>query len=245
MKIHKMTEKPLSRRGFLGSSLAAVSVLKMDLRGLLRQAAAPAGPEAKVNEYRMLGRTGFKVSDIGFGAGYLSNANVLSAALDRGVNYIDTAESYERGASERTIGEAIKNRDRRSLFITTKMWLGSRQPKDKDGIKERFRKCLERMKTGYADCLMIHLCSLADVKHEPYHEAMLADYRELSSDLYCRHACGMCESACPRGIPVNSIMRYAYYFKAKKQEKTVIDEYAVLRSRNAATCRIPPAAAYN
>jgi hypothetical protein len=40
MKIHKTTEKILSRRGFLGSSLAAVSVLRMDLRGLLRQAAA-------------------------------------------------------------------------------------------------------------------------------------------------------------------------------------------------------------
>jgi len=420
MRIYKTTEKILSRRGFLGSSLAAVSVLRMDLRGLLRQAAAPAGNEAKVNEYRMLGRTGFKVSDIGFGAGYLNNANVLSAALDRGVNYIDTAESYERGASERTIGEAIKNRDRRSLFITTKMWLGSRQPKDKDGIKERFRKCLERMKTGYADCLMIHLCSLADVKHEPYHEAikelkaegrvrfsglsnhgadfnlqsvpfdepmdkvlmsaaedgrfdvglfvynflmkdmgerilaackvknmgttimksdpslytqgdreamksltdkynaegkplpdavkelfklaeeraaatraflekhhlstpeqtreaaitfcldnkdvhcvcpslnsfkdlddsialsehklksgdeaMLADYRELSSEFYCRHACGMCESACPRGIPVNSIMRYVYYFKAKMQERTALAEYAILKSRNAASC---------
>jgi ferredoxin len=46
----------------------------------------------------------------------------------------------------------------------------------------------------------------------------------------------MCESACPRGIPVNSIMSYVYYFKAKKQEKTALDEYAILRSRNAASC---------
>ena len=31
-------------------------------------------------------------------------------------------------------------------------------------------KCLERMKTDHADCLMIHMCTLAEVKYEPYHE---------------------------------------------------------------------------
>ena len=75
--------------------------------------------ETKVREYRRLGRTDFEVSDIGFGAGYLNNANVMQVALDMGVNYFDTAELYENGASERAIGEALQGRDRSSVFVTT------------------------------------------------------------------------------------------------------------------------------
>jgi ferredoxin len=41
-------------------------------------------PELKIKEYRTLGRTGYKVSDIGIGGGPLSNASVLRAALDAG-----------------------------------------------------------------------------------------------------------------------------------------------------------------
>jgi len=62
------------------------------------------------------------VSDISFGAGLLTNAPVVAAALDRGVNYIDTGEHYGEGASERAIGEVLKRRgDRKTLFLTTKL----------------------------------------------------------------------------------------------------------------------------
>ena len=37
-------------------------------------------------------------------------------------------------------------------------------------LRDRFMKCLERMGTDHADCLMIHMCTLAQVKYEPYHE---------------------------------------------------------------------------
>ena len=96
----KMTKhrKELSRRGFIGASLAAVSAAGLRGAGRLagQAAAAPAQasaakPPLKIKEYRTLGRTGYKLSDISFGAGNLTNANVLQAALDAGVNYIDTA----------------------------------------------------------------------------------------------------------------------------------------------------------
>ncbi|NIM98233.1 MAG: hypothetical protein GTO24_09190, partial [candidate division Zixibacteria bacterium] len=133
--------------------------------------------ELKIKEYRTLGRTGFKVSDIGFGAGNLNNPNVLDAALDMGVNYIDTAEHYVRGNSERTIGEVISKRDRKKIFITTK--LNFRMGSSKEKLKERFANCLERLKTDYADCLMIHMTpTVEQVKHEPYHEAI----RELKAE---------------------------------------------------------------
>ncbi len=175
--------KELTRRGFLGASLAALPALglKAGERGQERSGAAAPAPPARpprVKAYRTLGRTGWKVSDISFGAGGLSNANVLQTAVDRGVNYIDTGEHYERGGSERTIGEALKGMDRKSVFVTTKLNLTFVKEIDKAGLRERFRKCLERLRLDYVDCLMIHMCSLAQVKHEPYHDLI----RELKAE---------------------------------------------------------------
>jgi predicted aldo/keto reductase-like oxidoreductase len=65
---------------------------------------------------------------------------------------------------------------------------------------------------------------------------VLSGYSEIAGDLYCRHACGTCEPACPQGVPVNTIMRYDYYFRAKRQEKAALVQYAGLGSRDAAPC---------
>ena len=170
--------KTISRRGFIGASLAAATAagLRAKERVIGQVPAQPAQPAAqdkpvpKIKEYRRLGRTGYKVSDISLGGGPLSNANVLRAALEAGINYVDTAEHYENGGSERTIGEVLQTQDRKSLFITTKLNLSFRKAATKADIRDRFMKCLERMKTDYADCLMIHMCTLAQVKFELYHE---------------------------------------------------------------------------
>ena len=69
-------------------------------------------------EYRTLGRTGLRVSALGFGCGNLGGPMVRGAAADReravaraielGINYFDTAPSYGRGKSERHRGEALR-----------------------------------------------------------------------------------------------------------------------------------------
>jgi predicted aldo/keto reductase-like oxidoreductase len=173
--IEKKTRMPrLSRRGFIQSSLSAVAGLgimgKNKLYGKNGQEAPTENP--KIKEYRTLGRTGFEASDIGFGGGALTDPAVLAAALDAGINYIDTAEHYARGNSERAIGQAIKDRDRKKLFITGKLNFGFGKS-TKDGLKERTQKCLERLQTDYLDCLMIHMTPTIDqIKHEGYHEAI-------------------------------------------------------------------------
>jgi hypothetical protein len=178
-----LSRSRLSRRAFFGASLGVIPALGFQANRsrhertgepALRQ---PADPP-RVKAYRTLGRTAWRVSDISFGAGNLSNAGVLQTALGRGVNYIDTGEHYERGGSERTIGEALKGVDRKSVFVTTKLNLSFDKRIDKAGIRERFQKCLERMRLDYADCLMIHMCTLAQIKYEPYHEAI----RELKAE---------------------------------------------------------------
>jgi len=174
MSEKKTRSSRLSRRGFIHSSLSVAAGVglagKNKLFGGTGQEAQ--AEKSKIREYRLLGRTGFKVSDIGFGAGNLTDPALLAAALDAGVNYIDTAEHYARGSSERTIGQVIKNRDRKKLFITGKLNFGFGKS-TKDGIKERAQKCLERLQTDYLDCLMIHMTPTLDqIKREGYHEAI-------------------------------------------------------------------------
>ncbi len=127
--------------------------------------------ELRIRAHRTLGRTGFQVSDIGLGTASSTNSNVLAVALDMGINYLDTAEVYMNGQSERAIGEVLKGRDRRSLFLTTKLDLNIRG-NSKEDIKRRFQACLDRLQTDYADCLMIHgVPRVEQVKHQGFHDA--------------------------------------------------------------------------
>jgi predicted aldo/keto reductase-like oxidoreductase len=94
----------------------------------------------------------------------------MEVALDMGVNYIDTAEHYANGQSERAVGQALEGRDRSSIFLTSKLNLTFGGGGEFEVLKRRFHQCLERLQTDYVDCLMIHMAPLADqVKHEPYH----------------------------------------------------------------------------
>jgi len=64
----------------------------------------------------------------------------------------------------------------------------------------------------------------------------LAVYEKGCSQLYCRHACGICEDNCQRGVPVNTIMRYSHYFDAQGREKEAMTKYAALTSKRADQC---------
>ena len=77
-------------------------------------------------EYRKLGNSGLKVSEIGLGGnnfGWLSDEaasiSVTNHALDMGVTFIDTADGYAQGQSEEFIGKAVKNR-RSQVVVATK-----------------------------------------------------------------------------------------------------------------------------
>ena len=166
-------KRHINRRKFLKTSmhgaLGAGIVTNTQLNNLNQE----ENKKIKIKEYRTLGRTGFKVSDISYGAGFLSNANVFEVSLDMGINYIDTGEHYGNGQSERIIGQVIKNRDRKKLFITTKLNMLFGGGSKKEDILLRFNRCLERLQTNYVDCLMVHMTSTVDqVKHEGFHSAV-------------------------------------------------------------------------
>lgn len=125
---------------------------------------------AKINAYRTLGRTGFKVSDISMGCGAIAESNVVRYAYDKGINLFDTAESYGNGDSESKIGGAMEHLDRSKIFIVTK--LGIDESPDEQNIIERFHQSLERLQTTYADALYMHgIANAALVDYAPFHSA--------------------------------------------------------------------------
>ncbi|MDH4218115.1 MAG: aldo/keto reductase [Candidatus Aminicenantes bacterium] len=124
-------------------------------------------PEVKIKDYRLLGRTGFKVSDLA--TGYIQDEGIMGTMLDAGVNYIDTGESYP--GSHQMIGKVIKGRDRKSIFVTSKMLMEGET--SKEGLIKRAHKCLQDLATEYIDCMMLHCPETVEaLQHEGFHAAM-------------------------------------------------------------------------
>ena len=144
----RLGRRELLQRGVLaGLGLSALP---------LRAWAQPAGRvQARVQRYATLGRTGMRVSDISFGGSRLGANEVDSVrhALDRGINYFDTADSYRGGDSETTIGEALRGkRDR--VYIASKTYVG---PTDRrDSMMRSLEQSLRRLRTDYVDVYFNH-----------------------------------------------------------------------------------------
>jgi len=137
-------------------------------------------------EYRSLGRTGLKVSELSFGSWVTFHTqadvdlavNMMAAAYDAGVNFFDNAEVYAGGKSEEVMGAAIKKLGwrRGSYLVSTKIYWGLH-----DGVNERntlnrkrliegINGSLERMQLDYVDLLY---CHRAD-KNTPIEETVWA-----------------------------------------------------------------------
>jgi aryl-alcohol dehydrogenase-like predicted oxidoreductase len=170
-------EKGMDRRKFLKNSSAGIIGAGVFGQTKWLSSQEDSGSEVqKIKEYRTLGRTGFRVSDVSSGSP--SDVGLLNTLLDAGVNYIDTSEGYGEGKSERRIAEALEGRKRDSIFIATKLQLLSvlrpipEEDLTKSGILKRAYNSLERLKTDYVDCLMISNAETVEaLKSEEFHAA--------------------------------------------------------------------------
>lgn len=126
-------------------------------------------------QYRNLGHTGLKVSALclgtmtfGWSADEPVSHAILNAALETGINFIDTADVYTRwiegnqgGESETIIGSWLKHKDRRSVIIATKargrMWDGPNgEGLSRVHILHAVEDSLRRLQTDYIDLYQTH-----------------------------------------------------------------------------------------
>ncbi len=120
-------------------------------------------------ETRTLGNTGLKISRLGVGLVEIGTeltlaeeaGHVLNAALDRGVNFLDTSACY--GLSEEMIGHTIAHR-RTEYILATKCGHITGGYKGKEWtaktIKDSIDRSLKRMKTDYLDLVQLHSCGV-------------------------------------------------------------------------------------
>jgi aryl-alcohol dehydrogenase-like predicted oxidoreductase len=112
-----------------------------------------AAPELR---YRTLGRTGLKVTSVGFGCMITSDASVIERAADIGITYFDTARGYQSGNNERMVGAALKNK-RKQIVLSTKTHAGTRE----DALKE-LDTSLRELGTDFVDIWYLHAKSRPD-----------------------------------------------------------------------------------
>jgi aryl-alcohol dehydrogenase-like predicted oxidoreductase len=131
-------------------------------------------------EKRKLGRTGLDVSRIALGCSPFGSVNrtndwdprssrgrrtaieTINRALDRGINYIDTAPAYGNGHSEKLVGEVMKSR-RQDCVLASKVWYEL----DHDGVIDSVHDSLRRLQTDRIDVMQVHgrMYTPEDVDH--------------------------------------------------------------------------------
>ncbi|MEE3326086.1 MAG: aldo/keto reductase [Myxococcota bacterium] len=196
----KTSGRPNRRRRFLAASLGSVGgVAAAGLAGILRNLDwySVTGrniflvrppyksneyqsdwADSRITEYRRLGRTDAWVSDISLGTGSSTGgrltARVAREAIDRGMNYFDTAPDYAATGSEQILGEAMQG-VRDQVFLATKFCTpdGHLGPGcSVQDYMDAVDASLQRMKTDHVDLVHIHSCnSVERLMDENAHEA--------------------------------------------------------------------------
>jgi hypothetical protein len=121
-------------------------------------------------EYSQLGKTGRKVSRIGFGGATAGLKNYIQVfdpgkkedrkpliagirrALELGINYFDTAPAYGNGSSEEIFGESLEGVPEESVFLATKFTLGI----EGMTVRKSVEASLKRLRRGNLDLLQLH-----------------------------------------------------------------------------------------
>jgi len=137
--------------------------------------------------YRELGRTGWQVSEVSFGAWAIggdwgevddkASIAALERSIDLGVNFIDTADVYGDGRSERLVAE-VKRRHRNRIYVATKAGRGLK-PHNADGYNRRniegfVDRSLKNLDTDALDLLQLH-CPPTEVYYRPEFFSALDD----------------------------------------------------------------------
>ncbi|MDA0194591.1 MAG: aldo/keto reductase [Bacteroidetes bacterium] len=118
-------------------------------------------------KYRLLGKSGIEVSELGFGCmslkgDQITNHRIIHSAVDEGINFFDTADLYDHGSNEETVGKALKS-FRKEIILATKagnQWKEDGSGWDWNPGKDYILKCakesLKRLQTDYIDLYQLH-----------------------------------------------------------------------------------------
>jgi len=108
--------------------------------------------------YRMLGRTGEKVSAIGLGGAHIGwqrdeqeSIRLIRTAIDRGINFLDNCWDYNHGQSEIRMGKALRDGYRDKVFLMTKI-----DGRTRESAARQIDESLQRLQTDRVDLMQFH-----------------------------------------------------------------------------------------
>jgi predicted aldo/keto reductase-like oxidoreductase len=149
----------MDRRDFLKSATAAAGAAATEqlLTPMLRAEEMPPGKDGMI--YRTLGRTGERVSAIGLGGYHIGKAELqeeqsiqlMRAAIDRGITFMDNCWDYNNGVSEVRMGKALKDGYRSKVFLMTKI-----DGRTKESAAQQIDESLRRLQTDHVDLMQFH-----------------------------------------------------------------------------------------
>ena len=165
----KVRIKKVGRRDFLKiGTMAAISVSfknnneRLSPRDNSEQQVSAIKPEWRNRQdgmsYRLLGRTGFMVSELVFGSERITPDNVrpIEIAIERGINYFDTAPLYGNGKSETNLGNVLAQLQP-DVLVATKVSISRDNLKDiKDAVQRSLETSLSRLKRDHVDVIQLH-----------------------------------------------------------------------------------------
>lgn len=147
----------MDRRRFLESLAGLTSGLLLSGNALAEMEAAPRDRLGDLLPQRKLGRTGEAVTMLGVGGWHIGRMSerdaqaTIEAALEGGVRFFDSAESYQGGGSESYLGKYLTPDYRDVAFLMTKS-----TARDADGARQHLEGSLKRLNTDYLDLWQIH-----------------------------------------------------------------------------------------
>ena len=148
----------MNRRDFLKASVMTTAVIASSSLHV-KCSSNTDTDKPTIQRYQGIGKTGLKMSDISLGCSKLPSPSMVLRAIDRGINYLDTAPDY--GSSEKYIGRAMKDIQRDKIILASKMCKPGRRGhllfgSKKNDYIDAVEGSLSRLKTDYLDICFVH-----------------------------------------------------------------------------------------
>src|SRR3974377_2279550 len=139
---------PASRRTFLAAGLALPAAASVDQAPPPQPAKLPSRPPPFTS--RTLGKTGLKVTTLGFGCMITSDGSVVERAADIGITYFDTARNYQSGKKQGMVGAALQKKSQ-ELVLSTKT-----EGRNKEDALAQLDTSLKELGTDFVDIWYLH-----------------------------------------------------------------------------------------
>lgn len=212
--------KSTDRRTFLQQASAAALLL-----GAGKLVAHPGSEEKKSGQsvmlHRPLGKTGLKMSLLGFGAMRTSDPAVIRQGIDQGINNIDTARRYMDGHNEEIVATAMGDL-RKKLVVTTKIPVGQ-----VDRMRADVEASLTALNSDYIDILLLHALKRDDEVNNAEWMGLLAELKKAGKIRFAGFSTHSNMAALLRTAITNKfydVVLTAYNFKADQDLALAISE---------------------